>query len=239
MPYRRLPNTDAARKTALSRALELGKKMRPDILAFFQSILAEINAFLPVFEQAMLMQKEAITRQNENSGEYKESYKRAKLYISHFIQVFNFAILRGELKSDQRLYFGMKKNDTCVPELSSEQELIYWAEKLIKGENERIIKRETAIQNPSIAVLKVYYDEFNEQYSFQKMLRSITAIANDKVSALRPKADLLILNLWNEIEAYYKGQIPEKLREQASYYGVKYVYRPHERNQTLIGQMAG
>ena len=52
MPYRRLPNTDAARVRALKRALELGKKYSPEMLAFKQSTLNKILAFLPIFEQA-------------------------------------------------------------------------------------------------------------------------------------------------------------------------------------------
>ena len=86
MPYRRLPNTDTARVKAMKRALELSKKYPPDMLAFKQATLNKILAFLPLFEQAIMMQKEAHTRQVANSKEFTESFRKAKLYISHFFR---------------------------------------------------------------------------------------------------------------------------------------------------------
>lgn len=229
MPYRRLPNTDSARLKALKRAVELGKKLDIDMLAFSQATLLKIKAFLPLYEQAVMMQKEAHSRQAAKSREYVAALKKAKLYISHFIQVFNFAVLRGEIKPSSRQYFGIDPKDNRVPELTTENEIISWGKKIIKGENDRIIKREQPILNPKIAVVKVYFDEYCEKLNFQKMLQSISVRANDKVSSMRPEADALILKLWNEVEEYYGNELPERKREQAAYYGVNYVYRPKER----------
>ncbi|MCQ2973735.1 MAG: hypothetical protein MJ211_02860 [Bacteroidales bacterium] len=232
MPYRRLPTTDVARVRALKRALELGKKYDPDMLAFKQSTHVKIQGFLPIFEQAIMMQKEAHSRQVAKSNDYTESLKKARLYISHFIQVFNFAIIRGEIKPEARIFFGIDPNDSKVPDLNTEADVLEWGKRIIKGENERIIKRGTPILNPKIAVVKVYFDEFVEKLNFQKMLQSISVRANDKVSALRPECDELITRLWNEIEDYYSDETPERKREQATYYGIAYVYRPSERNKS-------
>ena len=229
MPYRRLPNTDAARIRALKRAIELGKKYKPEMLAFKQSTLTKISAFLPIFEQAILMQKESHSRQVAKSNDYSASLKKARLYISHFIQVFNFAILRGEIRPEARRFFGIDPNDACVPELATENDIIEWGNRVIKGENDRIAKRGTPVLNPKIAVVKVYFDEFIEKLNFQKMLQSISIRANAKVSEMRPTCDAIISELWNEVEAYFSDETPARKREQASYYGVSYVYRPKER----------
>ena len=53
MPYRRLPNTDAARHKALTRAFEIGKELPPFKLAFSQSTFQRVQSFLPMFEKAM------------------------------------------------------------------------------------------------------------------------------------------------------------------------------------------
>ena len=171
MPYRRLPNTDTARVKALQRALDLSKKYDPSMLAFKQNTLVKIQAFLPLFEQAILMQKEARTRQVANSKEFTESYKKAKLYISHFLQVFNFAVIRGEIKPSARKFFGIDDKVGKLPDLSTEKDVIEWGKKVIKGENDRVVKFGNPILCPKIAVVKVYYDEFIEKLNFQKMFR--------------------------------------------------------------------
>ncbi|MCQ2252904.1 MAG: hypothetical protein MJZ61_05585 [Bacteroidales bacterium] len=229
MPYRRLPNTDAARARALGRAVELAKKYDPQMLAFKQSTLVKIQAFLPNFEQARMMQKEAKDRQVTNSKEFTESYKKAKLYISHFLQVLNLAIIRGELKPSVRKYYGLNERNGRLPELTTEKDVVEWGQKVIKGENERVIKTGNPILSPKIAVVKVYYDEFVEKLNFQKMLQSISLRANEKISSLRPECDALVAELWNEVEAYYANDTMERRRQQATRYGVTYVYRPHEK----------
>ena len=116
-----------------------------------------------------------------------------------------------------------------IPELTTEKEVIEWGEKAIKGENDRVVKMGTPLLCPKIAVVKVYYDQFVEKLNFQKMLQSISARANAKVSDLRPACDKLITQAWNQIEEYYANETPERKREQCTKYGVTYVMRPYEK----------
>jgi hypothetical protein len=229
MPYRRLPNTDAARLKALKKALEIANKYSPDMLAFKQGTLMKIQALLPLFEQAIMMQKEAHTRQFSNSKEFTASFKKAKLYISHFLQVFNLAVVRGEIKPTARKYFDIDEKNGCLPDLKTENDVLKWGKKVITGENTRVMKTGNPILSPKIAVVKVYYDEFAEKLNFQKMLQSISVRANAKVSSMRPECDEIICRLWNEVEEYYSRETPARKREQAARYGVTYVYRPSER----------
>jgi hypothetical protein len=229
MPYRRLPNTDAARVRALSKIIEFGTKYDVRLLAFKEATFSKIKAFMPIFEQARMMQKEAKDRQVSNSKDYTEAYKKAKIYISHFLQVLNMAIARGEIKPSARKYYGLDEKSGRIPELTTEKEVIEWGEKAIKGENDRIVKMGTPLLCPKIAVVKVYYDQFVEKLNFQKMLQSISTRANSKVSSLRPACDKLITQAWNEIEEYYANETPERKREQCSKYGVTYVMRPYEK----------
>lgn len=229
MPYRRLPNTDAARVRALSKIIEFGTKYDVRLLAFKEATFSKIKAFMPIFEQARMMQKEAKDRQVSNSKDYTDAYKRAKIYISHFLQVLNMAIARGEIKPSARKFYGLNEKSGRIPELTTEKEVIEWGERAIKGENDRIVKMGTPILCPKIAVVKVYYDQFVEKLNFQKMLQSISNRANTKVSDLRPACDKLITQAWNEIEEYYSHETPERKREQCAKYGVTYVLRPYEK----------
>ena len=138
MPYRRLQNTDAARIKALKAALKKGDSL-DDInqIAYSFPLKQKIDIFLPKFEIAITTSKAAREKQIENSRKFTELTKKARLYISHFIQVLNFTIARGELKPHARTFYGLDEKDSKVPNLLTEQELILWGEKVINGEQER------------------------------------------------------------------------------------------------------
>ncbi len=216
---------------ALAKIIEFGTKYDVRLLAFKEATFSKIKAFMPIFEQARMMQKEAKDRQVKNSKDYTDAFKKAKIYISHFLQVLNMAIARGEIKPSARKFYGLTEKSGRIPDLATEKEVIDWGTKVIKGENDRVVKMGTPILCPKIAVVKVYYDQFVEKLNFQKMLQSISARANGKVSSLRPACDQLITQAWNEIEEYYGSETPERKREQCSKYGITYVLRPYEKEK--------
>ena len=92
MPYRRLPNTDNARSIALQTALLKGKEIPPFKLAFTQKNLQKTQAFLTRFEKAIILHKQSQARQIKKNKDYQKVLKKAKLFISHFIQVMNMDI---------------------------------------------------------------------------------------------------------------------------------------------------
>ena len=109
MPYRRLPNTDAARIRALKAALKKGQYLEIDTIAYPFALKQKIEFFLPKFEVAITNSKLAKEKQFDNSQKFSEYTKKARLYISHFIQVLNFCIARGETLSPYILWFGRKQ----------------------------------------------------------------------------------------------------------------------------------
>jgi len=229
MPYRRLPNTDSARLRALKKALIKGEEVTPMELAFSQSILQRVKYFLPIFEQAVLQQRQAISNQAQKSKEYYQAMKKARLYISHFIQVLNFAIIRGEIPESARKYYGLKENDKKVPPLNTENDIIIWGERVIKGEELRTSKGGTYITNPTIAVVKVRYEKYMEAYTYQKSLKDTNHKSLSKIGDLRAEADEIILDIWNEVENSYKDVHCDTRREKAREYGLVYVYRKSEK----------
>ena len=166
MPYRRLPNTDAARIRALKAALRKGEKLDDiNTLAYSFPLKQKIDVFLTKFEIAITNSKAAREKQVENSQKFSELTKKARLYISHFIQVLNFTIARGELKPLARTFYDLDEDDSKVPSLLTEQELLTWGEKVINGEQERINNRGgNPIYSPAIALVRVNYENFKQGY---------------------------------------------------------------------------
>lgn len=236
MPYRRLPNTDRARLKALLKAYQKGKETPPFNLAFSQSTYQKVVSFLPGFEQKLMLQKSAIAKQIERNKEHQCLMKKAKLYISHFVQVINMAIQRGELKPAILDYYQLNACHKKLPPLNTEEEIITWGKRIIDGETERIKNGMSPITNPTIAVVKVRFEKFYESCHNQKSLRQSNCRTLKELADARLVADQIILNIWNEVEDTFKDLPDDELRRgKASEYGLVYVFRKSEiSEQSLV-----
>jgi hypothetical protein len=234
MPYRRLPNTDTARLKALKTACGLAKELPPFKLAFSQSTFQKVQSFLPLFEKNVAESRFTYANQVKRSKDYQMHLRRARLYISHFIQVMNMAIQRGEQPAIIRTFYGLKELDKCLPSLNTEESILSWGENIINGEQERLKKGMSPITNPSIALVKVRFEQFKDAYHAHKTMQKSTSRYIHELTELRKTADDVVANLWDEIELTYKN-LPEDLRrEKCIEYGLVYVYRKNELNRINV-----
>ncbi len=234
MPYRRLPNTDSARIRAMRNAQDMGSRQTPGELAFSQSTLMQIRTFLPVFEQAVNNQRNYQNSQAERNKKFQDVTRKTRLYLSHFIQVMNMAVARGEMKPDIREAYGLKNTDKRVPDLNTEKDLILWGKRIIEGEESRLASGASPVTNPTIARVKVHFQEFMRVWQDQQHYHDIFQKAHQKVTNLRKDADQLIVDLWNQIESHFEELKPDDARENASKYGIKYVYRKNEKLRPFL-----
>jgi hypothetical protein len=230
MPYRRLPNTDSARLRALKSAAKMGRDLPPFKMAFSQSTFSKVELFINSFEKAMANYRAAYNKQVEKNKDYQLLVKKARLYVSHFIQVLNMAISRGELPDKIRTIYGMDIDEGKLPNLISDKDLLEWGKKIIQGESERVSKGQSPITNPTIAVVKVRYEHFSEAYNYQRIFQQNTQRCQVELEELRTKADAIILDIWNEVEESFKDLPDHERRERAQEYGLVYVFRKNEIN---------
>ncbi len=79
------------------------------------------------------------TKQGKYGKLLSDQFKDARIYVSHFLQVLNFCIIRREIKPEVREKFGLSIDDKAVPDMGTEQQLITWGEKVLKGEEQRMM----------------------------------------------------------------------------------------------------
>ena len=229
MPYRRLPNTDQARVRALKTAVAKGELYNVRDLAITLKTLFEARNFLQRFEAAQIYYTQCYENQSRASRKHQANVKTARLYISHFIQVLNLAVLRDEIKVAHKALYGLPDTNT-VPDLLSEAALVEWGKKIIDGEQRRISQGGIPIYNPTIARVKVHYDIFLESYERQKNYQALTARSLDELASMRNRADELILDIWNQVEAKFQDITPNESRlEKCRDYGLVYYYRSSEK----------
>lgn len=230
MPYRRLPNTDQARLSALQNAVQRASEADYSEQALDYSTLQEAQRFLVQFQ--MQVGQYHNNRKNKASAnkEYRLIVQNARMYISHFIQVFNLAVIRGEIKKDYKTLYGLETDSHIVPDLSTEEDLLYWGERIIKGENERIGNGGFPIYNPTINKVKGYFDNFKEQQPSHSYRKQTTHQAQENVEELRKQADGLIVRIWNQVEDFYKDKLPFARLNLCKQYGLIYYYRTGEKH---------
>ncbi|PTN09062.1 hypothetical protein [Mangrovibacterium marinum] len=228
MPYRRLPNTDQARMRAIEAALEKGKRIATSELAFSYLSLEKLQSIYPRLSGSIRQLNAAKQNQFDKSREYGEIFKKAKLYLSHFLQVMSFAIIREELRPEVRAFYGLDPNSQRLPALNLEKDVLEWGERIIRGEAQRCQKGGSPIYSPSIALVKVHFEAFIDAFRHQKMLQNITNRASEQMNMVRDEADKLIQEVWNEVEEKFSMLPDDAKREKATSYGITYVYRPSE-----------
>jgi len=236
MPYRRLPNTDSTRMKSLKSAYEKGKVLPPFKLAFSANSFRKMQMLLPQFENAISEHKNSLNLQAEKNKEYQKRLKKVKLYLSHFIQVVNMAIARGDLTPETRNYFAMGEDEKKVPSLTTEEDVVWWGEQLIKGEQHRRNKGKNPITNPTIAIVKVHFDKFMEYHNYQKSLKDRSQRAQEQLNERRSQIDDVIQQIWNEVEHTYSDLPEEMRREKAGEYGLIYVFRKNELSNATLFQ---
>jgi hypothetical protein len=228
MPYRRLPNTDSARLKALKSALEKGQDLPPHKMSYSPKHLIRLRQFMPLFEHSIQLQRQSVLSQSKKSRDYNEALRKARMYLTHFIRVMNMAVFRGDLPAESRAYFGLATNESVVPSLNTENELMTWAKRIIEGEEIRIKKGGSPITNPTIAVVKVRFEQFMEAYNNHKSLIKKTSDYAERTNDMRKEADDIILKIWNEVEAMHSS-LPDDIRKKESEeYGMVYFYRKNE-----------
>ncbi|MCR5696227.1 MAG: hypothetical protein K6G73_04540 [Marinilabiliaceae bacterium] len=232
MPYRRLPNTDQARLRALRIAVDVADNTAAQSLLFSQKLFIEAKSFLPHFEQAIMRYNENRTSQASLGKRVAEAGKLARLYLSHYIQVFNMCITRGEIKPEARELLGLNVDHSTIPDISSDQQLLYWGNKIVEGEERRSIGNK--IYNPSIAVVKIKLLQFTEIYNSHRDMIQTIGKYHEKLDEIRYKADELILNIWNEVEGALQPIDSNEKRDICSSYGIVYFYRPNERQKAFL-----
>ncbi|MBP5318760.1 MAG: hypothetical protein J6Y77_05105 [Paludibacteraceae bacterium] len=231
MPYRRLPNTDAARLRALQIAKQQYDLTDGLNMPFNLHIYNGISNFIPNFERAVKEYRLALEGQVAKNQKYQNTVRQARMYISHFIQVLNLACIRKEIQPEKKLLYKLLPDNQAVPDLSTENLLLEWGRNVIDGEAARIQQGGSPIYNPTIGKVRVYYDLFKDAYQSKTVAQKNTSRYLDGIQTMREKADALILELWNQIETHFAPLGVEEMQERSKDYGVVYYLRRYERKE--------
>ncbi|MFT4071375.1 MAG: hypothetical protein QM654_05560 [Dysgonamonadaceae bacterium] len=228
MPYRRLPNTDAGRIRAIQTALKQLQSQKDEHI-FHEINVPLLQSELAEFERLYKHYNDALRMQVTASKKYQKLFKEAKLYISHFIQVLNLAVIRKEIKKELKPLYGLDIDSNLVPEMTSNEHILEWGERIISGENLRKLQGGAPLYNPSIARVNVLYSQFKEVCFSYKLYQETTNTHQEKLKTKRTEIDKRIQTLWNHIENHFAELNPDEHIKECKKWGVVYYLRKNER----------
>lgn len=228
MPYRRLPKTDQARIRALKAAVESSTQNGVYTNVLSHNTYHRAKDFLERFSREVSVYHRCVSEQSSKKGnkEYDAALKKARMYVSHFIQVLSMSIMRGEIARNKRSYYGLPEDEDTIPNLFSESSVLEWGIKVMEGERRRQGEGGVPIYNPTMGRVSVVFEIFRGMYERQQTLQQRTNDALRNISDMRFEADEIIYDAWGEIEKTFSTfQGEERLRKCAEY-GVIYYDRP-------------
>ncbi|MFO7879605.1 MAG: hypothetical protein ACQES0_04735 [Bacteroidota bacterium] len=224
MPSRKLPQNDTMRYEAMKMALEVADKQAVGDCAFGRATYDELKAMFSRFEQIYQSMEKLKDHQ-----EYLPLQKKARLYITHYLQVMLMAVERGELPENTTEYYGIKPGSWKLPKLQSDKQLIEYGKSLFERDAKRISEGGKYITNPGIAVVKVWFEKYLDAWENHQL--QLKKYKNNKhfLEQMRHDANACIKNVWDEVEAAYEHLRPALKRKAAAKYGVMYVESSRER----------
>ena len=195
MPYRRLPNTDTARIKALKIAIDKCSETDFNDVVVSMKTIHRAKSVVGRFERMCVLYKQTFERQVRANKSFQRQIRNARMYVSHFVQVLYLSVIRNEIKEENLILYGLENSELLVPDLSTNEVLLYWGDKIIEGEEKRVSVGGVPIYNPTIAKVKVMYSIFKDGYQTQQIHQKATNRTQTDIVAFRDEVDEIILDI--------------------------------------------
>ncbi len=240
MPFRQLPSSNLSRALALdaiARASALVPSAEWPLSIPTVALAAEYRSKLHVetHEAAAAFQSQL------REGSEKDAVGATLgLLISHFCEVFDFAIDRGVFRPSSRSFYHRDAANALVPLTNTDPLLLSWGHRIVDGEAARARAEGAAyvpMTMPSSAEVAAALAHFIKELGEANAARLSADREAADVAALNEPLDFFIRDVWNAIERFHHRESPAALRRKARVWGVTYALRPGEKPDP--GETAG
>lgn len=226
MYLKRVPETDDGKIRTLQAAVDREEINGDQRIILSVEEIEELRFFITSYEGARFVLKQAVKDSTKSQTEYGELFKNAQMYVSHFIQVLQMTAIRNEIKLDALSGYGFENGKELeLPDLSTEEAVVYWGEKIIQGEAKRLSCRGYPLYNPAIAKVKVHYELFLDVAHSAKIYRQNVIRQQAVLYEMQKKAENMIRDIWSRVEEKY-GNLPfQELSQVYQAYKISYHYQ--------------
>jgi hypothetical protein len=227
MYIKRVPETDEGKIRVLKAAIDREKLNGGQKIILSGEEMEVFSRFVTSYESAWVTLKQTTKDYTKSQTRNDDLFKNAQIYVSHFIQVLQLTVIRNEIKFESLIEdYGFEEGkELQLPDLSTEEAVIYWGEKIIQGEAKRMARGGNSLYNPAIAKVKVHYELFLEVVHSTKIYKQNIIRQQAILYDLQKKAESMIRDIWSRVENKY-GNLPlEELSEIYQSYKISYHYQ--------------
>lgn len=228
MPTRRLPNSHATRDSALTSCKAKMDAVAPADVPFIAARQTQLTDYQPIYHGLRNALNIALANQTDQTSVVKSLKRIAGLWVSHGFQALISACIREQFHNSVKNFYGIALESNKGPRLDSDLDITQAAVTYNDGETARTTAGGIPISFPALVDINTQVDAFKAAVQTQSTLKMAYDSAQETLSAADPTADLLILQLWNSIEATYDTGDKPSMRRKAREWGVVYVPSPGE-----------
>ncbi len=239
MPSRRLPRTHTARSKVLRKASLKGhataaadRAVPPALWAKLDLLPATTPAHL--YLAALTAVDTAQSAAHAATLEVNQLLKKALRLISHFFQVGDFAITRGDWPAAARDFYGRDPFVDTLPDLQSVDDALFWGDKIATGELARTAAGGAPMAMPGAAQVGQALYDLNLALGTQTSAADALRLLEQTPDNLLPGPtgiEKLILDLYNDVENHYRDYPAGTRRDFARAWGVQYDDDPEEEEE--------
>jgi len=220
---RRLPQTNITRQRALNTAFNKNSITPPGTGPLTTTTETRLGTTRTAYNNALIAHNSAKADQTTNTPLKDAEIENLRMYVSHFMQVFNLGVARNKYPAGHRAYYQLNVGSSAVPNLDQEDNVILWANNLVTGDPLRITAGGVAMANPSIAEVQAALTSTMTAFNAYSAFAEALDTAEEALEDLNPDTDSLIKRVWDEVETFYGEEEPSSKRENARRWGVIYI----------------
>ncbi len=233
MPSRRLPNSTAAVIRTLTAGRDAWKRFPADRLISADH-WTQLDDAAPAGLLNRLLKEssdvdKSLAAQAPLTSAQAQAIAKLTLHVSHFHQVYDLGVERGDFTAGARAYYGRDVNATTIPDLTTQDAVITAAEAIVKGEADRQTAEAGAFKPmalPSAAGVAAVLTDAKQKRAAAETAKLGTDTEQGELASLYPEAQRLAVSLINHIE-FHLNERPDLdapgRRRIARAWGVVYV----------------
>jgi len=222
MPHLYRPESDKQRLHALTEAKNKYDATLAPQRAFGIPTYLRLETFLPIYKDKLQQRGSALSQQARSVATISPKRRMLRLYIGHYIIGLDNAILRQELPASDRAYYQLPTGSRALPKLTTDDDLLLWAKRVVDGENARVAADGVPLTNPTAIQVSDHLVAFRPLVEDLTTRKTAYDDAQEAVAALWPEADELLKDIWDEVLFHFRKDDPPSLRRKAREWGLVY-----------------
>ncbi len=220
MPHIIEPGSDLAIQRAATK-MKTKNDSVPVIDRFFSlEETTRLNNFAPLFRNSLQNESTALAHQTLGTSVMKKAWTKGRMFIQHFVEVFNKGVDRGKYAEDDRGYYHLPASSGATYVMNKLDDVTTYGEYLRAGDIDRMaVVGAAAMSNPTIAEVNATTVDFNTKYDLQSNLKDAHNATSIIVQKLRPEGLAVTKKGFAEIRAHYSEESASAIRQHLRDYG--------------------